>query len=474
MATFIFLTTCIILSYTAPELRQLHVRSRPTTLRGLEDVPISPGDKSEKWTTGFVMRKPEGVLYYEILKRMRYRNLTFSDIQEVLSQKDDADQFMYMLADKLGYIVDNNYDDPHIAVIKSFKDDLMALLEKKQRKYLNPTLQQSQQESTVTTNPPAPALDSDNSIINIEVIKAIRSLTSVAIDKLLNYAVMPGLLPQAVGIAIGYSDKDEHMKYLKNMDENRLKTLLQWTLASKTHGKNVPSFDTQTTDKYGKEWQQVSGGSIRGENAYVPTKGSIIPSELGGDLQETQPSESGTQTVDGVIAENKIPKKAGGVSLKESLGDDYQGDEPPQQNRKNKNPKEGEAAQKVGLEPIVEGGGGEGDPGENKDEEKPILKGSQEKPVGDKAMDHFLFALMFLVENKDFMDFLQSTCNHTELYKQLVGADPSEDVINEAMEEYQKWIKELKKGGSRIKKNKSAEDNDKGGTCKTMCIGVCE
>ena len=267
MTTFIFLATCVVLSYTASELRQLHVRSRPTTLRGLEDVPVSPGDKSEKWTTGFVMRKPEGVLYYEILKRMRYRNLIFSDIQEVLSQKD-ADQFTFTLADKLGYLVDNKYDDPHIPVIKSHKEDLMALLEKKQSKYSNPPSQQSKQESIATTNPPVPVSDDDNADIGIEVIKAIHSLTPEASDELVDFVFIPDSLPRAVGLAIGYSEGDEHMKYLKNMDEIVLRTIVQHTLASKTPSKNGPSFDKQGTEQQTSEEDGDEDGPMKG-----PTRG---------------------------------------------------------------------------------------------------------------------------------------------------------------------------------------------------------
>ena len=50
-----------------------------------------------------------------------------------------------------------------------------------------------------------------------------------------------------------------------------------------------------------------------------------------------------------------------------------------------------------------------------------------------------LIKLSFLVENEDFLFFLLS--NQKELYEQLIAADPDEDdnIINKAMEEYQKW-----------------------------------
>ena len=41
------------------------------------------------------MRYPEEFLFFEIRKCINGRNLSLSDIQDVLSQKDDEDQFMY-------------------------------------------------------------------------------------------------------------------------------------------------------------------------------------------------------------------------------------------------------------------------------------------------------------------------------------------------------------------------------------------
>ena len=75
--------------------------------------------------------KAEDFLYFEIRKRIGEQNLSLSDIQDVLSQKDDEDQFMFTLADKLGYLIDGKYDDPHTPVIKSQKKKLIALLETK-------------------------------------------------------------------------------------------------------------------------------------------------------------------------------------------------------------------------------------------------------------------------------------------------------------------------------------------------------
>ena len=512
VVAFVFLTTCLILTHTAPpahgkdgtkkfpskvdpipttqslddatEATRTLTSTKPSTAQPAstevagegsqpanDDETIAPSEPTDKPVSqednekSAVNGKTEAVLYYQVTKRMRERNLTLSDIQEVLFQKD-ADQFMFTLADKLGYLVDNKYDDPHIPVIKSRKDDLMALLEKKQSKYSNPP----SQESIVTTNPPASASNGDNSEIGIEIVKAIHSLTPEASDELVDFIFMPDSLPRAVGLEIGYSEGDEHMKYLKNMDEIVLRTIVQHTLASKTPSKNGPSFDKQGTEQQTSEEDGDEDGPTKGPTR-GPKQGTRVLVEDGvpglgqSDLDKAKPGKENDELHVHQPQEDDNQKEASlngpGDNWKEILplgdgtpthpsskaegskGVDDQRNESSQQNRKN----ESRTATQEDLHVHVTEGEEEGLGGKNVEK----FKASQREP-GPNAYNYEgsdrVNKLSFLVENEDFLFFLLS--NQKELYEHLIAADPDEDdnIINKAMEEYWKWKDEQKDGGN--------------------------
>ena len=446
------------------------------------DKPVSQEDNEKSAVNG----KTEAVLYCQVTKRMRERNLTLSDIQDILSQKEDPSQFTYTLADKLGYVVDNKYDDPHIPVIKLRKDDLIVLLEKKQNKYSNPPSQESQKESIVTTNPPVPVSDDDNANIGFEVIEAIHSLTPEASDELVDFVFIPDSLPRAVGLAIGYSEGDEHMKYLKKMDEIVLRTIVQHTLASKTPSKNGPSFDKQGTEQQTSEEDGDEDGPTKGPTR-GPKQGTRVLVEDGvpglgqSDLDKAKPGKENDELHVHQPQDNQKEASLDGPgdNWKEILplgdgtpthpsskeegrkGVDDQRNESSQQNRKN----ESRTATQEDLHVHVTKGGEEGLGGKNAEK----FKVSQREP-GPNAYDYEgsdrINKLSFLVENEDFLFFLLS--NQKELYEQLIAADPDEDdnIINKAMEEYQKWSnlnKELKEEEGAEEKDESVEGKAKGG-----------
>ena len=109
------------------------VTSEPAS-DNINEVPVgsdvSKGGSSNGEGAAAKKEEREEFLYFQITKCISRRNLTLGDIEDVLRQKnDDGSQFSFTLADKLGYIVDDNYDDPHMPVMKSHREKLVALLE---------------------------------------------------------------------------------------------------------------------------------------------------------------------------------------------------------------------------------------------------------------------------------------------------------------------------------------------------------
>ena len=198
----------------------------------------------------------EECLYYTIKKRIFFeRNLNFSDIKYVLSQKDE-DQFTYVLADKLGYMSeDRKPNDPRIPVIRSHWEKLIELLEKMAaKKEPKPPVSQEHEGPTVSSDeisaskePPSP---SDINKIRFEVSADIRDLGPDVIQDILNDLTFSDALGYVVGIKLGYSQEDEHMKLLENADADELKKKLQRTLESKTTSKTIPndSFDSSRSE----------------------------------------------------------------------------------------------------------------------------------------------------------------------------------------------------------------------------------
>lgn len=252
-------------------------------------VPSDAEDLTEKY------------LYYQIKKCIFEHNLTLSDIQYVLSQKDEEGQFMFALADKLGYMSGGKHNDPHIPVIRSHREKLIELLEKMAA--MKESKSHSQQEHNegpaVSSNempaskePPSP---SDIKKMGFEVSTDIRGLGSDAIYDILSDLSFSDILGYAVGIQLGYSPKDEHMKYLENVDAEELKEFLQRILKLKTGNQITPdsSFDS-------RNGATPSGNSNGGED---PIK------EGNGGVNNLQPSQKGKDDLEDGAGVGLVDKK---------------------------------------------------------------------------------------------------------------------------------------------------------------------
>ena len=323
-------------------------------------------------------------MYFEIRKRIDERNLSLSDIQDVLSQKDDEDQFMYTLADKLGYLGDGKHDNPHILVIKSHKEKLITLLETKKAGFSTSLPQEKlNQDSAISDEPPVsdePASDGDRGKIGYEVSMAIRGLGSDAIYDLLNSPFFSISFGYTVGIQLGYSDDDEHMKYLESVNITELKQLLQWTLKLKTSSEKTPASDDQGTEGQGQQ-------SLRG---------------LDSIQHEPTLRRKDTRKEEKIESENK--------DTEEEYQEEFEHD---------------------------------------------LDIGDFDDPTGINQR------LVSLMMNNEFMDYLLNT--HVDLYDELVAEDVSQDAVNEATEEYSKWMAMPE----QVNKPEKVANAEKGGELET-------
>ena len=226
-------------------------------------------------------------LYFEIRKCISERNLSINDIQEVLSQKDDEDQFMYTLADKLGYLANGKHDDPHILVIKSHKEKLIVLLEMKKTPSLQENFKQEPAESDASPVSKLPAADSNTHKVGFNVSKEIQLLGAKAIESLINDYSLSGVLGYAVGKELGYSDNDERIAYLENAKENELKDLLRGILKSKI------SKDSLSTSDDGEDQRQKTSGERGLNRTGTTSQGIDQDDERHNDYEPSRPEENG-------------------------------------------------------------------------------------------------------------------------------------------------------------------------------------
>ena len=304
-------TTCFILTYAAPHKLYLTLDEKEHPSRSPEDSePIMlstpqmaspdkdgmgkddkekaetapPEDPSEHPKDYMSSKEPpatnentEELLYDQITKRIKKCNLTLSDIREVLLQKDDdGDQFMYTLADKLGYMVDGKHDDPHIPVIKSHKKKLITLLETKKAGLSTTTSQEKSKldsQQAMSEKPPMSAEPAFTSEIGYEVATAIHELGADALYDLLSAPSFSDTFGYKVGIQLGYSANDKHMNYLENKDVKELRGFMQRILDSKMPNNNlhVPTSNGHQGSEGQGPGQQISGE--RDPNQNGPTQG---------------------------------------------------------------------------------------------------------------------------------------------------------------------------------------------------------
>ena len=303
-------TTCFILTYAAPHKlnHTLDEGSKPIMLStpqtaspdkngmGKDDKEKAettpPGDPSERPKDYMSSKEPpatdentEEFLYYQITKRIKKCNLTLSDIREVLLQKDDdGDQFMYTLADKLGYMVDGKHDDPHIPVIKSHKKKLITLLETKKAGLSTTTSQEKSKldsQPATSEKPPMSAEPESTSQIGYEVATAIRELGADALYDLLSAPSFSDAFVYKVGIQLGYSANDQYMNYLENKDVKELRGLMQRILDSKMSNNNLPTSNGRQGSEGQGPGQQISGERDPNQNGPTQGEGSQDRDDVG-------------------------------------------------------------------------------------------------------------------------------------------------------------------------------------------------
>ena len=475
-ALVLLTTTCFILTCAAPSGS---TTPEPPTVSTTPPVTPTDGVDSSKKTneeapvTPTVSSDPNGddeYLYYKIKKRISLeRNLTLSDIRYVLSQNDEEDQFMYALADKLGYMSDG-HNDPHIPVIRSHRKKLIELLEKMAaKKEPKPPISQEDEGPSVSSDempaskePPSP---SDIKKIAFEVSVDIHDrLGPDAIQDILSDLTFSDALGYAVGDKLGYSQGDK-LKYLEDANTDELKRILQQTLKSKTSTKTTPddSIDNSRVPSGGSqeagkvngngdqtqegERNRVSEGAGEPSNSLLPQnnddtqdtqKQTLPPVELPTeeeeeDLQVTKPSAKPEPEEDGMDG----TKEAGDVSSNT--------DDPEDGNNHQANKVPGEKTIENASLNKEDLRGEDGDPNDvgpspnnSPDDEHERM---EQFNADDDGGGDFEFLSKIgeaertrLLNSDGFRTFLENEYN--ELYKQFVAkeADPNEVYL--ALEEY--------------------------------------
>ena len=416
----------------------------------------------------------DGYLYYQIKKCISGHNLTLGDIQYVLSQKDEEGQFMFALADKLGYMSGGKYDDPRIPVIRSHREKLIELLEKMAAK---PPSQQEHSEgpSVSSDETPAskePASPSDSKKIGLKVSADIRELGPDAIQDILRDLSFSDTLGYAVGIKLGYLPKDEGMKYLENVNADELKNFLQRTLKSKTTSKTTPDEPKQP-------------------NEPTPIPPTVKPpnKESGGTLQATKAPSVSDKSEPG--PDDGANNTNGAESVPSGPGDSDP-IPPTSDSEENENHKEDQVP---GVESEHKTSSKEdvinSEDDDDRNQEIPLL--SKNLP-GEKKTDLFDSTdyddwideakRTRLLNSEDFQNFLATENN--KLYVQFMSndleADPNE--IDLALDEYLRGLSErsgvMKEGGddSSNDPNLEAGDGDEpkakeGETVHRIDVHVC-
>ena len=184
-----------------------------------ENVDEEPSTETKREEAHRV--KSPTLLLYEVERGIR--TLSLQAIEFVLSLGNEV--FSYSLADALGYLKNQNEDDPHVKVIEDNKEILIRKL-KDRREELKP----SRKPPPPTTAPPQPpdtAPPVDVKRIKYDIVKNITKLTVDRIDVLLK-DFDEHTLPFALGIELGYDDERdvEHFQYLEDEGGEKLKKIL--------------------------------------------------------------------------------------------------------------------------------------------------------------------------------------------------------------------------------------------------------
>ena len=245
-----------------PTPGQSHDREEVSEAEKVDDKPSTETKREEAPRV-----KSPKFLLYEVEKGIG--NLSLQAIETVLSL--DSEVFSYSLADALGYLKNQNEDDPHVKVIEDNKEILLTKLKDKKEK-LKPSVKPP---PPTTAPPPPPETPPPVNVGRIEydIVKNISKLTVDRIDSLLNtYDVHA--LPFALGMEFGYDDERnvEHFQYLEDEGGEILKKVLLKEKEKKlTKPHLIPSENTKVTEVNNAKKPTVDDLPL-GEKAIKPKK----------------------------------------------------------------------------------------------------------------------------------------------------------------------------------------------------------
>ena len=370
----------------------------PTTQK--EDAPlIIPSNESGVKVDRSNPKSPMFLLY-EVERDVQH--LSLEDIDYVLELGTDI--FSYSLADKLGYLEEEN--DPHISVIEANKEKLIEKLKNIKQKLSPKSITRTSVVPVIPTTP-AKTEEPENGILKskiaYDVTTRIHKLSLEAVESLLGFDPELGGLPYALSDELGYNadENDVYFQYLASKEDSVLRGILEMEKERKLDDKMNPSLtdlsdnptstetpedlsiDTTPSDSPGNNGESDDGD----RNIEIsPINGNSNENEGNGNNNEIQP----------INGDENVDKDDGSKNIEISPinGEDENTD--------------------VGGEEFTE---------------------SNEEEYPDE-IDYKLFDEM--MTNKDFLDFIYQS--EPEIYNELQEEVVDEDTLAELLEEYREWI----------------------------------
>lgn len=357
-----------------------------TTQNVGDNPPINTGDEnSGAKENDHIKHRSPAFLLYEVQRDMM--GLSLEAVEYALDLGTDV--FAFSLADKLGYLENDN--DPHISVIEANKEKLIEKLELLRRHLQPPTTLEPAIAATTEPSPAAGESTSLNSRIAYDIVTKIRRLSLEAINQLLSYDSELGSLPYALCQELGYDEDEngEHFQYLSGKGESVLRDILK-----------------RAREALFDESQENSE-------------------------QRVEPNSP--------IADKSSTKGEPSVPIK-TTNEQYVDEESSNQPSDNEdNPGNNNLTDEGGNEEIGDIGNGEDDESAPVNENQSTLdenKESDEEPLLNAETENDLFDQ--LIKDTYFLNFLIR--EEKDLYMLLKERNLDEETLDELLEEYTKWL----------------------------------
>ena len=372
----------------------------PTTQK--EDAP--PIIPSNEIGVKVDRSKPKSPMFllYEVERDVQH--LSLEDIDYVFELGTDI--FSYSLADKLGYLEEEN--DPHISVIEANKEKLIEKLKNIKQKLSPKSITTTTSVVPIIPTTPAKTVEPENSILKskiaYDVTTRIHKLSLEAVERLLDFDPEMGGLPYALSDELGYNadENDMYFQYLASKEDSVLRGILEMEKERKLDDNMNPSLtdlsdnpiDTETPEELSIDTTPSDSPGNHGESDDGDRNIEISP--INGNSDENEGNGNNNIEIQPINGDENVDKDDGikNIEISPINGEDKNTD--------------------IGGEEFTE---------------------SNEEEYPDE-IDYKLFDEM--MTNKDFLDFIYQS--EPEIYNELQEDVVDEETLAALLEEYREWI----------------------------------